>query len=147
MKLYFSVVRRWWTVPAALVLLALVCWVLGGTQVPVPGFLGGMRVQYFTPLLVIGAILYCLDRRLNEPEITAVVRMQRWDLTAVTAAVALCHMLGLIVGMDIPRNLMALFAVALIVRRLGNEAAAGAARAGPAAGGEGCQDDDGRVHE
>ncbi|MYU32795.1 MULTISPECIES: hypothetical protein [unclassified Streptomyces] len=130
MKLYFSVVRRWWAVPAALVLLTLVCWVLGGTEVPVPGFLGGMvsmRVQYFTPLLVIGAVLYCLDRRLKAPEITAVVRMHRWDLTAVTAGVALCHLLGLIVGMDIPRNLMVLLAVALIVRRLGNEAAAGAA--------------------
>lgn len=130
MKLYFSVVRRWWAVPAALVLLTLVCWVLGGTEVPVPGFLGGMvsmRIQYFTPLLVIGAVLYCLDRRLNAPENTAVVRVKRWDLAAVTTAVALCHLLGLVVGMDIPRNLMVLLAVALIVRRLSNEAAAGAA--------------------
>ncbi|MEU0127180.1 hypothetical protein [Streptomyces sp. NPDC006289] len=130
MKLYFSVVRRWWAVPAALVLLTLVCWVLGGTEVPVPGFLGGMvsmRVQYFTPLLVIAAVLYCLDRRLHAPENTAVVRVERWDLTAVTTAVALCHLLGLVLGMDIPRNLMVLLAVALIVRRLGNEAAAGAA--------------------
>ncbi|NYE41188.1 hypothetical protein [Streptomyces fulvorobeus] len=116
--------------PAALALLTLVCWVLGGTEVPVPSFLGGMvsmRVQYFTPVLVIGAILYCLDRRLNAPENTAVVRVKRWDLAAVTAAVALCHLLGLIVGMDIPRNLMVLLAVALTVRRLSNEAAAGAA--------------------
>lgn len=129
MKLYFSVVRRWWSVPAALVLLTLVCWVLGGTEVPVPGFLGGMvsmRLQYFTPILVIGAILYCLDRRLNAPEITAVVRIRRWDLTVITTAVVLAHLLGLLVGMDIPRNLMALIAVALIVRRLSNEAAAGA---------------------
>ncbi|WP_329043538.1 hypothetical protein OHT61_32405 (plasmid) [Streptomyces sp. NBC_00178] len=129
MKLYFSVVRRWWSVPAALVLLTLVCWVLGGTEVPVPGFLGGMvsmRLQYFTPILVIGAILYCLDRRLNAPEITAVVRVGRWDLTVITTAVVLAHLLGLIVGMDIPRNLMVLIAVALTVRRLSNEAAAGA---------------------
>lgn len=129
MKLYLSVVRRWWSVPAALVLLTLVCWLLGGTEVPVPGFLGGMvsmRLQYFTPILVIGAILYCLDRRLNAPEITAVVRIRCWDLTVITTAVVVAHLLGLIVGMDIPRNLMVLIAVALIVRRLSNEAAAGA---------------------
>ncbi|MEU8707962.1 hypothetical protein [Streptomyces sp. NPDC048565] len=130
MKLYFSVVRRWWTVPVALVLLTLVCWTLGGTEVPVPGFLGGMvsmRIEYFTPILVIGAVLYCFDRCLGAPEATAVVHVLRWDLTVVTTAVALCHLLGLVVGMDIPRNLMVLLAVALIVRRLTNEAAAGAA--------------------
>ncbi|MFJ7498031.1 hypothetical protein ACIQZB_44610 [Streptomyces sp. NPDC097727] len=129
MKLYFSVVRRWWTVPAALALLTLVCWGLGATEVPVPGFIGGMvsmRVRYFTPLLVIGAVLYCLERRLEAPENTAVVRVKRWDLAVVTATAALCHLLGLIVGMDIPRNLMVLLAVALIVRQLSNEAAAGA---------------------
>ncbi|WP_406151470.1 hypothetical protein [Streptomyces sp. NBC_01012] len=116
--------------PAALALLTLVCWTLGGTEVPVPSFLGGMvgtRVEYFTPILVIGAVLYCVDRCLSAPEATAVVRVRRWDLTVVTAAVAVCHLLGLVVGMDIPRNLMVLLAVALIVRRLSNEAAAGAA--------------------
>ncbi|MEU5971878.1 hypothetical protein [Streptomyces globisporus] len=129
MKLYFSVVRRWWTVPLALLLLAVICWVVGGTEIPVPAFLGGMvstRVQYFTPLLVIGAVLYCLERRLDAPERTAVVRVDRWDLGAVTAAVTLSHLLGFVLGMDIPRNLMLLLAVALVVRRVSNEAAAGA---------------------
>uniref|UniRef100_A0AAU3H4P5 Uncharacterized protein n=1 Tax=Streptomyces sp. NBC_01401 TaxID=2903854 RepID=A0AAU3H4P5_9ACTN len=130
MKLYFSVVRRWWTVAAALVLLTLICWTLGGTDIPVPSFLGGMvsmRIEYFTPILVIGAVLYCIDRRLSAPEATAVVHVLRWDLTVVTATVAVCHLLGPVVGMDIPRNLMVLLAVALTVRRLSNEAAAGAA--------------------
>ncbi|WP_326698245.1 hypothetical protein OG909_13385 [Streptomyces sp. NBC_01754] len=128
MKLYFSLVRRWWTVLAALVLLTLISWGLGRTEFPVPTFMGGMvsmRVQYFTPLLVIGAVLYCLERRLQAPESTAVVPVKRWDLAAVTAAAALSHLLGLLVGMEIPRNLMALLAVALLVRRFSNGATAG----------------------
>ncbi|MDQ0986001.1 hypothetical protein [Streptomyces sp. V2I9] len=128
MKLYFSVVRRWWTVSLALLLLAVICWILGGTEIPVPAFLGGMvstRVQYFTPLIVIGTVLYCLERRLDAPERTAVVRVDRWDLVAITAAVTVSHLLGFILGMDIPRNLMLLIAVALVVRRVSNEAAAG----------------------
>lgn len=48
------------------------------------------------------------------------------DHVAVAAAAALAHAVGLVVGMDTPRNLMLLLAVALVVRRFGNEAAAGA---------------------
>lgn len=88
MKLYFNVIRRWWTVFVATALLGLVSWSLGGTEIPVPGFMGGMvsmRVEYFAPLLVIVAVLYCLDRRLEAPESTAVVRLRRWDLAAVSS--------------------------------------------------------------
>lgn len=63
-KLYFQAVRRWWTVLAAIVLLGRACWLIGGTEVPVPGFLGNMigtQVRYFTPLLVVVAVLYCLS--------------------------------------------------------------------------------------
>ncbi|TRV80104.1 hypothetical protein FKN01_07820 [Streptomyces sp. 130] len=130
MKLYFNVVRRWWTVLVATALLGLVSWSLGGTEIPVPGFIGGMvsmRVEYFAPLLVIVAVLYCLERRLEAPESTAAVRLRRWDLAAVSLTAFLGHVLGLFVGMDIPRNLMLLLALALLVRQFSNEAAAGGA--------------------
>ncbi|MFJ4902538.1 hypothetical protein [Streptomyces sp. NPDC088727] len=128
MKLYFNVIRRWWTMLVAIALLGLVSWSLGGTEIPVPGFMGGMvsmRVEYFAPLLVIVAVLYCLERRLEAPESTAVVRLRRWDMAVVALAAVFGHLLGLFVGMDVPRNLMLLLAVALVVRQFSNEAAAG----------------------
>ncbi|WP_328865165.1 hypothetical protein [Streptomyces sp. NBC_00304] len=130
MKLYFNVIRRWWTVLVAIALLGLVSWSLGGTEIPVPGFIGGMvsmRVEYFAPLLVILAVLYCLERRLEAPESTAVVRLRCWDMGVISLAAVFGHLLGLFVGMDVPRNLMLLLAVALVVRQFSNEAAAGGA--------------------
>ncbi|MEV4968627.1 hypothetical protein AB0886_24590 [Streptomyces sp. NPDC024062] len=130
MRLYFNVMRRWWITLLAISLLGLVCWSLGGTEIPVPGFIGGMvsmRVKYFAPLLVVVAVLYCLERRLQAQESTAVVRLRGWDLAVVSLTAVLGHLLGLFVGMDIARNLMLLLAFALVIRQLSNEAAAGGA--------------------
>lgn len=129
MRIYFSVVRRWWVAPAALFLTLLVCWTSGGTELPVPSFLGrsgGFQLRYFAPLLVVMAVLYCLDRRLGEMEDTAVAPVVRRDLATVTGVVVLAHAAGPWAGMDVPRNVMLLLAVALAARRFMNTAVAGA---------------------
>lgn len=129
MRIYFSVVRRWWVAPVALALTVLVCWTSGGTELPVPSFLGGMggaKLRYFAPLLVVMAVLFCLDRRLGEVEDTAVAPVVLRDHATVTGVVVLAHALGPWVGMDVPRNVMLLLAVALAARRFMNTAAAGA---------------------
>ncbi|MYY13199.1 hypothetical protein GT204_31025 [Streptomyces sp. SID4919] len=128
MRIYFSVVRRWWVAPAALSLTVLVCWTTGGTELPVPSFLGGTggaKLRYFAPLLVVMAVLYCLDRRLGEVESTAVAPVSLRDHATVTGVVVLAHAAGPWVGMDVPRNVMLLLAVALTARRFMNTAAAG----------------------
>ncbi|MEV3870026.1 hypothetical protein [Streptomyces sp. NPDC049906] len=129
MRIYFSVVRRWWIAPAALTLTLLVCWTSGGTELPVPSVLGtsgGVRLRYFAPLLVVMAVLFCLDRRLGEVEDTAVAPVVLRDHATVTGLVVLAHAVGPWVGMDVPRNVMLLLAVALAARRFVNTAAAGA---------------------
>ncbi|MFI6524788.1 hypothetical protein [Streptomyces uncialis] len=128
MRIYFSVVRRWWVAPAALALTVLVCWTTGGTELPVPAFLGGtggVQLRYFAPLLVVAGVLYCLDRRLGEMEDTAVAPVILRDHATVTGTVVLAHAVGPWVGMDVPRNVMLLLAVALAARRFMNTAAAG----------------------
>ncbi|WP_327253241.1 hypothetical protein [Streptomyces sp. NBC_01244] len=128
--LYFKAVRRWWTIPAAVVLLTIICWAAGSTEVPVPSFLGGVasvRVKYFAPLLVVITTMYCLDRRLPAAESTAVTRIHWLDHIAVVATVFLTVLTGLVAGMDVPRNLMVLLALALLIRGVANEAAAGGA--------------------
>lgn len=128
MRIYFSVVRRWWVTPAALALTVLVCWTTGRTELPVPSFLGasgGVQLRYVAPLLVVTAVLYCLDRRLCDVENTAVAPVILRDHATVTAVVVLAHAVGPWVGMDVPRNVMLLLAVALAARRFTNTAAAG----------------------
>ncbi|MFI8102759.1 hypothetical protein [Streptomyces sp. NPDC086023] len=128
--IYFRVVRRWWAVPLAVGLLCALCWAAGGTEVPVPTLLGGMagtRVAYFAPLIVVVTVLYCLERRVGAAEGTAVVPVRRLDHGALLATLVLVHLAGLAVGMDVPRNLMMLLALALVVRHYANEAAAGGA--------------------
>ncbi|MEU6757266.1 hypothetical protein [Streptomyces sp. NPDC046685] len=128
--LYFKVVRRWWAVPGAVVVLGMVCWAMGGAEVPVPSFLGGVatvRVRYFAPLLVVIAVLYCLERRLPAAESTAVARIQLLDHMAVAGTVLSTLVIGLVTAMEVPRNMMILLALALVVRRFANEAAAGGA--------------------
>ncbi|MGW7104005.1 hypothetical protein [Streptomyces sp. NPDC054838] len=128
MTLYLTAARRWWTVPVAAGLLVLGCWAVGGTELPLPSFMGGMtatRVRYFTPLLVVTAVLYCLERRLTAAERTAVVPVSRLDRAALLSTVALVHLLSPVAGLDTARNVMLLLGVVLVLRRFANEAAAG----------------------
>ncbi|MFJ8619003.1 hypothetical protein ACIRD4_24545 [Streptomyces clavifer] len=130
MRLYAITVRRWWAVLLAIIALIAVCWSLGATEVPVPSLIGGMtgaRLAYFTPLFVVVATLYCLERRLPHVENAAVVGITRLDLSVVLLVVLGAHAAGLIVGMDIARNITLLLSLALLIRRLTNEAAAATA--------------------
>ncbi|MFE2311506.1 hypothetical protein [Streptomyces sp. NPDC059411] len=49
------------------------------------GAAAGTPIAYFSPLLVVMTVLYRLDRRLDGPELTAVVRIPLHDLAAVAA--------------------------------------------------------------
>ncbi|MCA1223625.1 hypothetical protein [Streptomyces sp. 8L] len=128
MKLYLTTVRRWWVVPVAIVVLVLACQGVGERSVPLPdlgGHFSGIATRYFTPLIVVLPMLYCLERQIVAAEVTAAVAVSRWDGLVIVATAALGHVVGLMVGIDVARNLMLLLAAALIVRRFGNEAAAG----------------------
>ncbi|MEV7858364.1 hypothetical protein AB0O86_05855 [Streptomyces hirsutus] len=130
MTLYATKVRQWLAAPAALGLLVAVCLLAGKSEVPVPSITSGMgnaQLAFFTPVLAIVAVMYCLDRRLGQAETTAVQPVSTLDRGMVTATAALAHLAGLLVGMDIARNTVLLLAVALLIRRLINEAAATAA--------------------
>ncbi|WP_173265589.1 hypothetical protein [Streptomyces pacificus] len=116
--------------PAALLLLILVCWTVGASQVPVPSLTGGLsgaQLAYFTPVLVVVTTMYCLDRNLRGAESTAVVPVHLLDTAALVLTVVLAHLAGFLVGMDIARNITVLLALALVTRRLANEATATAA--------------------
>lgn len=130
MRSYVIAVRRWWTVPLAVAVLVLVCGSVGSSEIPVPSLVGGMvgaRLAYFTPVLIVLAVMYCLERRLCEAESTAVTPVRRYDNGALILTVMLTHSAGLVVGMDVARNVTLLLAVALITRRLANEATAAGA--------------------
>lgn len=130
MNRYAIAVRRWWAIPLALALLTLVWGTVGTSKVPVPTVTGGMagaQVAYFTPVLIVAAAMYCLERRLREAESTAVIPIRRLDRGALVLAVALAHVAGLVVGMDVARNITFLLALGLLTRRLANEATAVAA--------------------
>ncbi|WP_147976140.1 hypothetical protein [Streptomyces sp. MS191] len=87
----------------------------------------GARLAYFTPILIVVAVMYCLERRLCEAESTAVTPIRRYDNGALILTAMLTHSAGLVVGMDVARNVTLLLAVALITRRLANEATAAGA--------------------
>ncbi|MFG2632048.1 hypothetical protein [Streptomyces sp. NPDC048473] len=130
MNRYAITVRRWWTIPAALALLVLVCWAVGTSTVPVPSLTrgaGGAQLAYFTPLLVVIAVMYCLERQLHEAETTAALPVRRFDQGAVILTAVFAHAAGLMVGMDIARNVTILLGIALLARRLANEATAAGA--------------------
>ncbi|MEV6593485.1 hypothetical protein [Streptomyces acidicola] len=127
MTLYIITVRQWLAVPAALALLMAVCLLVGESEVPVPSItsgLGGAQLAFFTPILIVIAVMYCLDRNLGQAETTAVLSIGTLDQGIVAVTAGLAHLAGLLVGMDIARNIVLLLAVALLVRRLINEAAA-----------------------
>ncbi|MFD7226959.1 hypothetical protein [Streptomyces sp. NPDC059881] len=130
MTLYLTKVRRWLAVSAALALLTVVCLLAGASEVPVPSINSGMgsaQLAFFTPVLVVIAVMYCLDRNLGLTETTAVRPVSTLDRAIVTVTAVLAHLAGLLVGMDIARNTVLLLAITLVVRRLLNEAAASAA--------------------
>ncbi|MFJ4919828.1 hypothetical protein [Streptomyces sp. NPDC088725] len=130
MNRYAIAVRRWWAIPAALALLVVVCWTMGASEVPVPSLFSGTgsaQLAYFTPVLIVIAVMYCLERQLREAETTAVLPVHRFDQGAVILTAALAHAAGLVVGMDIARNVTLLLALALLTRRLTNEATAAGA--------------------
>ncbi|MGW2183942.1 hypothetical protein ACWCXX_39420 [Streptomyces sp. NPDC001732] len=130
MNRYAITVRRWWSAPAALAMLVAVCWTVGASEVPVPSLTSGMgsaQLAYFTPILIVVAVMYCLERQLHEAETTAVLPVLRFDQGAIILTAALAHAAGLVVGMDIARNVTLLLALALLTRRVANEATAAGA--------------------
>ncbi|MFI6058002.1 hypothetical protein [Streptomyces sp. NPDC051286] len=130
MNRYAITVRQWWAAPAALALLVVVCWTVGASEVPVPSLASGMgsvQLAYFTPVLIVIAVMYCLERQLHEAETTAVLPVRRFDQGAIILTAALAHAAGLVVGMGIARNVTLVLALALFTRRLANEATAAAA--------------------
>ncbi|MGQ4486543.1 hypothetical protein LRE75_05830 [Streptomyces sp. 372A] len=127
MTRYAVIVRRWWAVPAALVIVIAVCLAVGANEIPVPTLSGGMgsaQLAYFTPVLVVVALMYCLDRRLSDVEAVAVISVKRLDEYSVVLTVLLAHAAGLAVGLNFARNTMLILALALLARRFANEAAA-----------------------
>ncbi|AYV32869.1 hypothetical protein EES41_39545 (plasmid) [Streptomyces sp. ADI95-16] len=130
MKLYTLSVRRWWVMVPAVLALMLVTWLIGASQVPVPSLLGGAgmaQIKHFVPVIVSVAVMYCLDRRLPEAELTAVVPVRRIDRAAVSAGAVLLLAAAPAVGLDVARNTLLILALALVVRRIANEATAVAA--------------------
>ncbi|MFI0990531.1 hypothetical protein [Streptomyces exfoliatus] len=129
MSRYIIAVRRWWVIPIALAVLVLMCGSVGTSEIPVPSLVGGMvgaRLAYFTPVLIVVAVMYCLERQLREAESTAVAHVRLYDNGALILTVVLTHAAGLVVGMDVARNVTLLLAIALLTRRLANEATAAA---------------------
>lgn len=129
-KLYALSVRRWWVMVPAVLALILTTWLIGASPVPVPSLLGGggmAQIKHFVPVIASVAVMYCLDRRLLEAELTAVVPVRRLDRAAVSAAAVLLLAATPAVGLDVARNTLLILALALAVRRIANEATAVAA--------------------
>ncbi|MFF9866010.1 hypothetical protein ACF1G0_11375 [Streptomyces sp. NPDC013953] len=133
MRLYMLSVRRWWAVVPSLGLLVSFATSLGELGVPVPSLLTGFTTapaKYFSPVLVVGATMYVLDRRLADAEATAVTRVRRLDLGGLIVTVLAAHAAGSAAGWEVSRNTMLLLGLALVVRRYANEAAATASALG-----------------
>ncbi|WP_285544062.1 hypothetical protein [Streptomyces lavendulae] len=130
MKLYAMSVRRWWVLVPAVLALMLVTWLIGASPVPVPSMLGGgglAQIKHFVPVIVSVAAMYCLDRRMMEAELTAVVPVRSLDRAAVSAGAVLLLATTPAIGLDVARNTLLILALALVVRRVANEATAVAA--------------------
>ncbi|MEU9945578.1 hypothetical protein [Streptomyces lavendulae] len=130
MKLYAMSVRRWWVLVPAVLALMLVTWLIGASPVPVPSMLGGgglAQIKHFVPVIVSVAAMYCLDRRMREAELTAVVPVRSLDRAAVSAGAVLLLATTPAIGLDVARNTLLILALALVVRRIANEATAVAA--------------------
>ncbi|MEV7544924.1 hypothetical protein [Streptomyces sp. NPDC089915] len=130
MKLYVMSVRRWWALVPAVLALTVVTWLIGASPVPVPSMLGGgglAQIKHFVPMIVSVAAMYCLDRRMTEAELTAVVPVRSLDRAAVSAGAVLLLATTPAIGLDVARNTLLILALALVVRRIANEATAVAA--------------------
>ncbi|GAA2771266.1 hypothetical protein GCM10010493_81010 [Streptomyces lavendulae subsp. grasserius] len=129
-NLYAMSVRRWWVLVPAVLALMMLTWLIGASPVPVPSMLGGgglAQIKHFVPVIVSVAVMYCLDRRMTEAELTAVVPVGSLDRAAVSAGAVLILATTPAVGLDVARNTLLILALALVVRRLANEATAVAA--------------------
>ncbi|MFJ9794948.1 hypothetical protein [Streptomyces sp. NPDC101145] len=123
MRLHLLAVRRWWVAAVGLAAAAAAAGT-GDLLVPVPTLTGGMSsapARYFSPVLLIGALMYVWDRRLHAAEATAVRHPRRTDHVLLLTALAACL---LVTGGQEARNAALLCGVALIVHRLANAAAA-----------------------
>ncbi|MFF4648122.1 hypothetical protein [Streptomyces sp. NPDC001389] len=110
--------------------LTMVTWLIGASPVPVPSMLGGgglAQIKHFVPIIVSVAAMYCLDRRMTEAELTAVVPVRSLDRAAVSAGAVLLFATTPAIGLDVARNTLLILALALVVRRIANEATAVAA--------------------
>lgn len=123
MRLHLLTVRRWWVAAVGLAAMAIATGT-GDLLVPVPTLTGGMSsapARYFSPVLLIGALMYVWDRRLHTVESTTIRHLRHTDhvllLATLTAGWLLTN------GQE-ARNAALLCGVALIVHRLTNAAAA-----------------------
>lgn len=124
MRLYATAVRKWWTVAAAIVLMAVVCQLSGTSSIELPAFNGSgvTPLAYFTPLLVSSAVLYCLNRRADHIERTAVVAVAAIDAAFVASVFVLCLAAGFVTGFDTARNVLLLTCIGLLIAQVGNSA-------------------------
>ncbi|CAL9420379.1 hypothetical protein [Streptomyces sp. enrichment culture] len=123
MRLHLLTVRRWWAAAAGLAATAVAAGA-GDLLVPVPTLTGGMTgapARYFSPVLLIGALMYVWDRRLHAAEATTVRHPRRTDHVLLLATLAAGW---LVTDGQEARNAALLCGVALVVHRLANAAAA-----------------------
>ncbi|MEU2739954.1 hypothetical protein ABZ656_32495 [Streptomyces sp. NPDC007095] len=124
MRLYVTAVRKWWTAAAAIILMAVVCQLSGKSSIELPALSGSgvTPLAYFTPLLVSSAVLYCLNRRVDHIERTAVVPVAVIDAACVASVFVLCLAAGFVTGFDTARNVLLLICIGLLIAQVGNTA-------------------------
>ncbi|MFB0628346.1 hypothetical protein [Streptomyces sp. AB3(2024)] len=127
MKLYALTVRRWWLMPPAVLLAAVLCVIAGRSVVPLPQLVigaGAGKLSYFLPVVITAAMIYCMDRRLSQVELTAVTPVHIWDRLSLLATAILTLACSPFTGFDVARNIIFVMALTLAVRRLTNESTA-----------------------
>lgn len=129
MRLDVAAVRKWWTAAGAIVLMAVVCQLSGRSRSELPALNGSgvAPLAYFTPLLVSSTVLYCLGRRAEHIERTAVVAVAVLDTACMTSVFTLCLAAGCITGFDTARNTMLLTCIGLLIAQVSNTASGSSA--------------------
>ncbi|MFJ8546891.1 hypothetical protein ACIRFH_33925 [Streptomyces sp. NPDC093586] len=124
MRLYVTAVRKWWAAAGAITLMAVICQLSGTSTIELPALNGSgvAPLAYFTPLLVSSTVLYCLNRRADHIEQTAVVPVAAIDAVFVASVFALCLAAGYVTGFDTARNVILLTCIGLLVAQVGNSA-------------------------
>ncbi|GGL84183.1 hypothetical protein GCM10010095_81160 [Streptomyces anthocyanicus] len=124
MRLYVTAVRKWWTAAGAILLMTVVCQLSGTSSIELPALNGSgvAPLAYFTPLMVSSAVLYCLSRRADHIERTAVIAVAMIDTAFVASVFALCLAAGYVTGFDTARNVILLTCVGLLIAQVGNTA-------------------------